>query len=230
MAARLTALLLVALAVNLTMQVHAQRVEGATELLQEARDFGGNTRTWRAEVVETSRLSGPGMNLQDEVRIKIAAQPHLKMRRQNSGSDRTVLVCDGTDAYYSGDGHSYYKGEANVNPDCDFPLIKFYNLHDSPDSVSIVGEDYVRLTDGRRRCVVIRAVWKQGTGNAVRSMCIDPSRPLILRDVLELQNEKTGIKSVTTTTFVDFESNPSFLPETFQFQVPPGAVEAKPPI
>lgn len=230
MAARLAAVLLVAIAENFTAPVHSQSVGDATALLQDARDFGESTRTWRAEVVESSRLVGPGMNLQDEVRIKIAAQPSLKMRRQHSGRDRTVLVCDGAEAFYSGDGHSYYKGEATVNPDCDFPLIKFYNLHDRPDSVSVVGDDHVRLTDGERRCVVIRAVWKQGTGNAVHSMCIDPSRPLILRDVLELENENTGIRSVTTTTFVDFETNPTFSPETFQFQVPPGAVEVKPPI
>jgi outer membrane lipoprotein-sorting protein len=172
------------------------------------------------------------MDLQSEVRTKIAAQPPLKMSRQNSGSDRTVMVCDGADVFYSGDGRSYYKhkDEAKVTPQCDLPLIKFYESYNRPTSVSVVGEDHVRLTDGERRCVVIRALLKQETVNTVRKMCIDPSRPLILRDVIEKEDERTGIRSFTTTTFIDFESNPTFSPDTFRFSVPQGAVEAKPPI
>jgi outer membrane lipoprotein-sorting protein len=214
----------------LVVPVGAQSIEDATELLQKARAFGESTRSWRGEIVETSRLSGPGMNGKEEIRIKIAVQQPLKMSRQNSGSDRTVLICDGAETFYSGDGHSYYKGEARVTPQCDLPLSKFYNLDDSPASVSVVGEDHVRLTDGDRRCVVIRGVWKQKTGNTVRTMCIDPSRPLILRDVIENEDEKTGIRSSKTTTFLDFESNPTFSPDTFRFTIPPGAAEAKPPM
>jgi outer membrane lipoprotein-sorting protein len=216
----------------LVAPARAQSVEDATVLLQKARAFGESTRSWRAEVVETSKLSGPGMDLQSEVRTKIAAQPPLKMSRQNSGSDRTVIVCDGADVFYSGDGHSYYKhkDEAGVTPQCDLPLIKFYDSYNRPTSVSAVGEDHVRLMDGVRRCVLIRGVLKQRTVNIVRTMCIDPSRPLILRDVIESEDERTGIRSSRTITFIDFESNPTFSPDTFRFSVPPGAVEAKPPI
>jgi outer membrane lipoprotein-sorting protein len=210
--------------------VLAQSVDDGTELLRKARSFAEGTRSWRAEVIETSQMSGRGMNLQSEVRTKIAAQPPLKMSRQNNGSDRTILVCDGIETFYSGDGHSYYKGEARVMPQCDLPLSKFYELNNTPDSISVIGRDHVRLTDGDRQCVVIRAAWKQGTVNTVRTMCIDPARPLILRDVIESEDEKSGIKSVKTTTFTLFESTPTFTPDTFRFSVPPGAVQAKPPV
>jgi hypothetical protein len=63
----------------------------------------------------------------------------------------------------------------------------------------------------------------------VRTLCIDPSRPLILRDAVKTENQKTGITSITATTFIDFESDPTLSPETFRFVVPPGAVEAKAP-
>jgi hypothetical protein len=183
--------------------------------------FGEGTRSWRAEVVETSKLSGPGMDLQSDVRTKIAAQPPLKMSRQNSGSDRTVMVCDGADVFYSGDGHSYYKhkDEAGVTPQCDLPLIKFYDSYNSPTSVSAVGEDHVRLMDGVRRCVLIRAVLKQRTVNIVRTMCIDPSRPLILRDVIESEDERTGIRSSRTITLSTSKATPLFrrTPSGFQF-------------
>lgn len=214
----------------LVAPVHAQSAQDATELLQKARAFGESTRSWRAEVIQTSQLSGPGVNLQSEVRTKIAAQLSLKMSRQNSGSDRTIMVCDGAEMFYSGDGHSYYKNEAGATPQCDLPLIKFYEPYNSAASVSVVGEDHIRLTDGERRCVVIRAVLKQAAVNTVRTMCIDPSQPLILRDVIEKEDEMTGTKSSSVTTFISFENNPTLSPDTFRFTAPPGAVEAKPPI
>jgi hypothetical protein len=214
-----------------SVSVRAQSVDDATELLRKVRSFAESTRNWRAEVVETSRMSGRGINLQSEVRTKLAAQPPMKMSRQNSGSDRTIFVCDGVETFYSGDGHSYYKGDARVTPQCDLPLSKYYEfLDNSPASISVVGLDHVRLADGDRQCVVVRAAWKQGTVNTARTMCIDLARPLILRDVRESEDERTGNRSVQTTTFTDFESNPTFPPDTFRFSVPPGAVEAKPPI
>ena len=208
----------------------AQSVEDATELLRKVRSMAESTRTWRGEVVERSQISGAGTNLKGEVRTKFAVQAPLKMSRQNSGADQTILVCDGAEAFYSGDGHSYYRSEATVNPDCNFPLSRFYKLENNPATVSVVGRDHVRLADGDRGCVLVRAVWKRATGNAVRTMCIDPGSALILRDVAESEDEKTGTRMVSTTVFTSYESNPTFAPDTFRFSVPPGAVEARPPI
>ena len=216
-------------AILISVPAHAQSVENATELFQKARAFGESTKSWRAEVVETSRISGRGMNLHSEVRTRIAAHPPLKMSRQNSGSDRTVFICDGVETFYSVDGHSYDRGEARVTPQCDLPLSKFYELDDNPVSISFVGRDKVRLADGDRPCVVIRATWKQGTLTTARTMCIDPAQPLILRDVVEREDEKTGMRAVNTITFTEFESNPAFPPDTFHVSAPLGAVEGKPP-
>jgi outer membrane lipoprotein-sorting protein len=189
-----------------------------------------STRTWRAEVIETSQLSGGGMNLKQKVRTKIAVQAPLKMRRENSGHDQTILVCDGAEAFYSGDGHSYYRSDAKVNPDCSFSLSRFYELENNPATAAVVGRDHIRLTAGDRDCVLVRARWKHGTANAVRTMCIDPASALILRDVAESNDEHTAIRIVKTTTFISYESNPTFQPDTFKFSIPPGAIEAKPPI
>ena len=208
----------------------AQSVENPTELLRKVQSIADRTMTWRGEVVERDQISGGGMNLQSEVRTKIAVQAPLKMSRQNSGDDQTILVCDGAEAFYSGDGHSYYRTEAKVNPDCSFPLSRFYKLENNPATVSVVGRDRVRLADGDRDCVLVRAVWRRATGNAVRTMCIDPASALILRDIAESEDERTGIRMVKTTAFTSYESNPTFPPDTFRFSAPPGAIEAKPPI
>jgi outer membrane lipoprotein-sorting protein len=153
----------------------------------------------------------------------------MKMSRQNSGGDQTIMVCDGVETFYSGDGSSYYKGNAAVTPQCDLPLSRFYELARDPASVSFVGNDHVRLVDEDRRCAVVRATWKQETTSTVRTMCIDVVRPLILRDVLERADEKTGMRSVKTLTFINFETDPIFSPDAFRFSIPPGAVQAKSP-
>jgi outer membrane lipoprotein-sorting protein len=225
------------IATLVSIPLRAQNVEDATELLRTVRSFAESIKSWRAEVVQTSQMSGPGLdprlNLQDEVRTKIAAQPPLKMIRQNSGSDRTVMVCDGAESFYSGDGHSYYKYEVRVTPKCDLPLSgfynEFYNMNNISAPISAVGRDHVRLADGDRDCIVVRAASKQGTVNAVQTMCIDPTRPMIVRYVKEVEDESTGFRSLYTITFSDFEINPAFPPDTFRFSIPPGAVEAKAP-
>ena len=221
-------LLRIGVLVSATMR--AQSVESAAELFRKVQAFADFARTWKAEVIETSQLSGPGINLHEEVRTKLAAQTPLKMRRQNSGSDQTVLVCDGVETFYSGDGNGYYKGDARVTPQCDLPLSKFYEFEDNPTSISVVGQDHVRLADSDRLCVVVRATWRQEQVITVRTMFIDVSRPVVLRDVMERGDERTGMKLVKTTTFTSFETNPVFPPDTFRFSVPPSAVEVKPPI
>ena len=152
------------------------------------------------------------------------------MIRKNTGADQTIMVCDGAEAFYSGDGHSYYRAEAKATPQCDFPLSKFYELDNNPTSAAVLGRDHVQLSGGDRECVVVRATWKHATLNTVRTLCIDPFSSLILRDVAEHENEKTGIRIVRTTAFAMYAINPTFPPDTFRFSVPPGAVEAKPPI
>jgi hypothetical protein len=148
----------------------------------------------------------------------------MKMRRENSGDDQTLLVCDGTESFYTGDGHGYYRNPVRVNPDCEFPMRSSYQLAEGLVSIALVAHDHVVLTDGSHACDVLRAEWK----GAVRTMCIDPTSGFILRDAMNINKE--GMRSVTTATFVSYESNPVFPPDTFKFSIPPGAVEAKPPI
>jgi outer membrane lipoprotein-sorting protein len=208
----------------------AQSSGEAAELLRKVQAAAETTKNWRAGVVVTSQITGGGMNLHSEVRVQISAQTPLRMSRRNSGDDRTILVCDGTEFFYTGDLHSYYRNDAKVNPDCEYPLSRFYNLQKEPTAVSIVGRDRVPLAGVNRECLLVRATWEHAGENATRTMCIDPDSALILRDVAETENRKMGVRSVTTTVFISYESNPVFPPDAFKFIIPPGAVEAKAPI
>jgi hypothetical protein len=216
--------------VLLAAPVLAQNSWDATELLEKAKAFGESTKTWRAEVIEKSEFTGPNIKLKDEVHTSVAVGPLGKMSRVNSGDDRTTIICDGAEYFYSGDGLSY---EKQAGRKCDLPLIRFYEPslmssygpNSNPASVSVVGEDHVRLADGERRCVLIRIVSTRGSIHSIRTMCIDPSQPLILRDVVETEDEVRGLKLFTTTTFTSFEINPTFPPDTFRITIPPGAHE-----
>lgn len=208
----------------------AQRSEDATELLRRVRSVAERTTKWRAEIVEKTEMLGANIDLKTEVRTRIAVEAPLKISRQNSGDDQTILVCDGAESFYSGDRHSFYREQAQVNSGCILPLSKFYELEYNPATASIVGHDHVRLADGDRECVLVRAAWKHNDVDTVHTVCIDPASTLILRDIAETKNENTGMRMVKTTAFTTFESNPRFQPDTFKFSIPPGAVETKPPL
>ncbi|AFL90302.1 hypothetical protein Terro_4095 [Terriglobus roseus DSM 18391] len=223
----------VLLLILLTGSIRAQSAPDAMELLQRAKSFGENTRSWRAEAVQTMQVSGPGLKLAStDIHIKLAAEGPLKMSRVNSGDDRTTMVCDGTQQFYSGDGGlSYYLNETGGQ--CSFPLMSFYEPSlmnfivpsSNQASLFVVGDDYVHLADSERRCVVVRIVLEQ----AVRTMCIDPIRPVILRDVVEIENKANGFRSSTTTTFLSFEDHPNFTPDTFRITIPAAGYRAQRP-
>jgi outer membrane lipoprotein-sorting protein len=200
----------------------AQTTKDAAELLQKAQSVAASTRNWRAEVVEISEIAGGGIHLKSEVRIRIAAEAPLKMRRQNSGDDQTVMVCDGIESFYSGDGHSYYRRQAKETPDCDYSLSKFYNLDKNAATAEVVGRDHVRLADGDRQCVLVRAESERETTKTVHTLCIDSVSGVILRDVEESKDSKTGRRILKTTAFTAYESNPKFQADTFAFAIPPG--------
>jgi outer membrane lipoprotein-sorting protein len=216
------------MALVLLTKVGAGESSDARALLTKAESVASSTTNWRAEVVDRSRVFGQGVDLQDEVHIKIAAQAPLKLRRENSGADRTILVCDGVESFYSGDGHNYYRTDAKVNPDCNYPLSSFYKLSPNPISASIVGDDHVTLADGEHSCDIVRAEWTLHGTHVLRTMCIDPTSGLILREIVE--NDRAGMRMISTITFTSYELNPEFSPDTFRFSIPAGAVEAKPPI
>ena len=217
----------------LTASLQARSNPEAAELLQKTKSFGENTQSWRAEAVQTMQVSGPGLKMPStDIHIQLAAEPPLKMSRVNSGDDRTAMICDGTQQFYSGDGISYYLNRAGGQ--CTFPLLFFYEPSlmnfigpsSNPASVSVVGEDHVRLTDGDRRCVVVRIVFERESTHAIRTLCIDPARPVILRDVVDIDDKAKGFRSSTTTTFLSFEVHPKFALDTFRITIPPGAYRA----
>ncbi len=89
---------------------YAQVLEDANELLNRARSTAAGIHNWRAEVVERAKISGAGMNHEGEVRTELAVLAPSRLRRQHRGEEKTILVCDGVNTFYSVDGHSFSRG------------------------------------------------------------------------------------------------------------------------
>jgi TonB family protein len=213
----------------------AQADDDALVLLREVASSARNTNTWRAEGVEVAQLAGRGMNnLRDEIHFKIAVQSPLKMRRENSGDDHTQSVCDGTDRLYTGDGLSFHRFSVPVGNECKFSLADFYELDENPASATVIGDDHVRLADGLHECKVIRVERNRDVQGdtklqSVRTMCIDQSEHLILRDSTESVDAASQMHSTRAITFTSFERDPRFRPDDFNFSIPTGTIEDQGP-
>ena len=213
----------------------AQTDDHAHLLLRDVITTAQATRSWRAEGVVISEMTGPDMNLRDETRFKIAAQSPLRMRQENSGSDTTLSVCDGTDMFYFTGGTSFYRSPAAVSQGCSLSLADFYKLEENPVSVTIIGRDRVQLTEGGRECEVVRAEWNRdvqvgrGQWHLVRTMCIDPVRHLIVRDIADGVQSVSGMHSMSSTNYTSLELNPNLPSSVFEFSIETGAMEDQGP-
>lgn len=222
------------IAFSLLVVASAQTDDHALLLLHEAESFAQNTVSWRAEVVEAHEMAGQGMNLHGETRVKIAVQSPLRMRRKNSGDDQTLVVCDGTDKFYSGDGNSFYRSPLGVNNGCKFSLADYYHLEANPVLVTAIGRDHVQLDTGPAECELVRAEWDRdmkgspGHWHIVRTLCIDPAH-VILRDHSESTETTRGLRSVETKTFTSYERDPVLPQDAFEFSIPTGTFQSEPP-
>jgi hypothetical protein len=193
----------------------AQPADPAADLLRKLGAVAEATTSWRAEIVEDTEFGFPGAMNRGHLRFTVAANAPLKMRRQNSGDDRTSMVCDGKESFHSPDGRSYTRGAAAVNPNCNYTLSWFYNLEPNPVSVTIVGRDRVQLDAQDRPCTLLRVEWRRDDLQSVRTFCVDDEWTVALREVDEGQKATAGARMRRTLTFVSFERNPRFAPGTF---------------
>jgi TonB family protein len=212
----------------------AQTDDYALLLLREVESSAQTTKSWRAEGVEMSQMTGRGMNLKSEVNFRVAAKYPLKMHRENSGDDHTQWACDGTDKLYTGDGYGFYRSPAAVSNDCNFSLSDFYKLEENPVSATVAGRDHLQLAGGARECEVIRAEFNRAAPggalwHSVRTMCIDTVQHVILRDSTESTDARSDMRSTRTVTITSFERDPSFSGDAFEFSIPTGAIEDQGP-
>jgi TonB family protein len=218
----------------------AQQGKDARALLNRVVDTARTTKSWRAEFT--------GIDEQRSDKVSHLIQVSLKMTLQGpyyahiEGSDGgVVLTCDGVTAW---------RYHPSLNNFANIPVARYRsclgfvpawtNLLDGLRSAAIVGRDAVQFQGALTPCEVVRVEYtrwlnfRTGTvvAPAVRTLCIDAGRALILRDEVVYSytavdypgpGDSSVVKRKTTTTYSTIERNPNLPPSTFRFDPPPNS-------
>ena len=209
----------------------AAQTNDARALLQDIASTARATESWRAEGVKVDEMTGNGISLYEEIHFKIAIQGPSKMRWETSGDDDTLMVCDGTDHWtYYRHGTSFYRNPVGVSP-CDPALGDLSGLADNLKAALVTGRDTVQFSDGLRECDIVRAEYTlpgspdgaSTVRTAVRTLCVDASQRLIMRDSVE--GTVSGVHSKGTITYNIYEREPKLSTDVFDFRAPTGTVQ-----
>lgn len=214
----------------------------ARTLLQEVAHSSRTAKSWIAEGNQVAELSGRGMGIRSETRFKTAYVSPSKMlsetttRETINGRDSVVpggglRVCDGTDSWiHNVPSASFYRSSIRASG-CKPELGDFSKLMENLVSATRIGMDHVESGGEARECTLVRAEYSipgsgkgLATAKSVRSLCIDPTQNIVLRDKVEQENS-SDMLSVETTTYERYERDSDLPADLFQFQVPTGYFE-----
>jgi TonB family protein len=200
-------------------------------LLEEIASSERGTRSWRAEGVETSELTGEGMNLHAEISFKAAYRDTSHLRWESGGDNRSLTVCDGADHWtYAEPGTGFYRNPVGASP-CRSQLPPFSGLLDNMVSVAFVGADQVQFEGVSTNCTMIRAEYRIPASRSasttagttiIRTICVEPTRRLILRDRTETWATGSNARSIRTITFSSYQRDADITEAAFRFEVPTG--------
>jgi TonB family protein len=210
----------------------AQGDDHALNLLKQAIAAAGTTTTFRAEGTTVGEMTGAGMNIKDQpIYFRVAAESPLRTHRENSGGDHTQSRCDGAEVLYTA-GSGFYRSRKQDG--CTMSLADLLHVEDNPATATLVGHDQVQLADGIHNCELIRGDWTPVRNNgvtwhAVKTLCIEPERGLILRYESEATAGGTDLHAVEKLLFTAIDLNPRFSAGLFAFSVPTGSIEDEGP-
>lgn len=201
------------------------------DLLEQVVASERGSQVRHAEGVETTDLTGEGMNLHTEVTFKAVFRDAWHVRWETSGDHRTLVVCDGENHWtYSEPGTGFYRHPVEEMP-CTSQLPAFEELLDHLVSVTPSGSDHVPFEGASRDCDVLRAEYNipamrganatAGT-TIIRTLCVDAARKLILRDRMESSAIGSNIRFIKTTEFSLYERDGEVPADAFRFEVPTG--------
>jgi TonB family protein len=201
----------------------------ARALMQEIAASSRATKSWRAEGVEVGEVTGNGIHVRNEARFKIAVQGPSKMRWETSGDNDTLVVCDGADhwTHYSHGG--FHSSSVSVSP-CTPERGDFSQMTENLTTATAIGRDQIQVAGGPQECELVRVEYAAAGspgGSAIRTLCIDTTRKLVLRDSSE--TVAAGVHAIMTTTYSVYEREPALSPDTFKFAAPTGTLEDEGP-
>lgn len=185
----------------------------------------------QAEGVEIGELTGEGINLHTEITFKSVFRDSSHVRWETTGDTKSLMVCDGVDHWmYSEPGTGFHRDPVKESQ-CRSQLPAFDDLLDNLVSATLIGPDHVPFEGVPTDCEIIRAEYRipaprstrasDGT-TIIRTVCVEPSRNLILRDRTESWTTGSNARSTRTITLSSYERNGEIPERAFRFEVPTG--------
>lgn len=214
----------------------AQQGQDARALLKKVVDTARTTKSWRAEFTRIHEQRSDKMSDLIQMSVKTTLQRPYSAHIEGEGG--YVLTCDGVTAW---------RYHPSLNNFANFPVGRYRsclgfvpewtNLLDGLRSAAIVGRDAVQFQGALTPCEVVRVEYTRWlnftTGTvvapAVRTLCIDAGRALILRDedaysytAVDYPGPGPSVlRRKTTTTYSMIERNPNLPSNSFRFDPPP---------
>jgi TonB family protein len=193
--------------------------QSATSLIERVAKSASETASWRIE----GSVSYVGVNNPETVPFGLIAHSPNQLRFQQLGSQMpAVIVCDGTTAWvYSPPLEMYSKAIPIDSPDCSLIIGSWRKLTKALEAPALSGKCGADPASESGEYELIRGTSKPDppiTGQLRRTLCIDPSRSLIVWEKAELRN------SARVYVYSKVERNVDVPPGAFRFD-PPNGVE-----
>jgi len=204
-------------------------------MLQDIGAAARATQTLRVEGVTILEVTGEGTLTRTETHFKSARQDALHSRVESTLANNSIAVCDG-DAQWVYLGRAGFHTKNPISAErCNPPAPRWENLTDSLVSAAITGRDQSEFEGTKQPCEEVRAEYISAVpivrefpavSRVVRTMCIDRSRRIILREKFESVPDASRPNVphyAMTITYSRVELNPSLSAELFHFEPPSGS-------
>jgi TonB family protein len=216
----------------------AQQGEDARSLLQQVADAARNVKSWRAEYVATIEVTAEGVQSKMEMPARESSRsPNLIRREITLAGIPALIVCDGASAWTYMPASKRYQKTTGTSAVCVSPFSTWAQALNGLQSAVITGRETLVFEGIPTPCDVVRAEYVRlpsgtnlpgGTvtvGTGTRTMCVDRSRLLILRDYIETKaiptpSSPNGVQSKATIVYSSIERDPVLPLDSFTFEPP----------
>ena len=215
--------------------VFAQTGNDARPLLEKVSQATRAAKTWQAEGVSVTEITGDGVNTRLETRFRSAFRGPLETRHESSGAEGGVRVCDGTVLWIHFPRVNFYTRNPISEEKCIPAADRWDNLTASLVSALMTGRDQVPFEGVPRDCQVVVAEYNTNAplapgvavyGHVRRTLCIDPDRLIVLRDRFEAIPEPgkpAYLQTVVTISFSRYQRGAVLSDALFRFEPPAGS-------
>ena len=212
----------------------AQIHPDARVLLQQVSEAARAAKAFHAEGSSVVEMTAEGTLNRVETSFRFSTKGPQHLRWEATGANSGQRLCDGSYAWIHLARTNSYTRNTLQPSHCEPPIPRWDNLTGALVAAEVTGREQVRFNEATVECQAVRAEYESGaqilaglpnaSKTLLRTLCIDPTRNLIVRDRVESNSLVINLRTAATFTYSQAEWNPALPADTFQFQPPPGSL------